>query len=103
MPRYELTLAAETDLREIAQYTLGEWGEQQALRYATALTQTFESIANGKAVSRTFSERLPQVRVTRCEHHYVFYIHSQEKNPCILAVLHKRMDLLARLMDRLPK
>jgi toxin ParE1/3/4 len=65
---YELTLAAEADLREIARYTLRQWGERQ---------------------------------VTRCEHHYVFYLPPEGQKPRIIAVLHENMDLLARLEDRL--
>lgn len=102
MPCYELTLAAEADLREIARYTIRQWGEQQAMRYANTLEEAFQSISNGDVISRIFSKRYPQVRVTRCEHHYVFYLHPNGKNPCIIDVLHERMDMLTRLVDRLP-
>jgi toxin ParE1/3/4 len=76
-------------------------GERQARRYASLLEAGFRTIAAGRAVSRTFSERYPQVRVTRCEHHYVFYLHPEGQKPRILAVLHENMDLLARLEARL--
>src|SRR5688572_1204371 len=101
MSKYELTKAAEADLREIAQYTNKQWGQQQARQYANALIRTFQSIADGDVVSRSFSTRFPQMRVTRCEHHHVFYFHNKEKIPCIIAVLHKRMDMLTRLADRI--
>lgn len=80
MLRYELTLAAESDLRDIAKYTLQQWGEQQAEHYASLLVQTFNAIADGNMTFRTFSPRYPQVCVARCEHHYIFYIHSPGKN-----------------------
>ena len=98
---YALTPAAEADLRDIARYTLRQWGERQARRYARLLEAGFRRIAEGRAVSKTFSERYPQVWVTRCEHHYVFYLHPEGQKPRILAVLHEHMDLLARLEDRL--
>ena len=98
---YELTPAAEADLQEIARYTLHQWGVRQARRYARLLEAGFRKIAEGCAVSKTFSERYPQVRVTRCEHHYVFYLHPDGQKPRILAVLHENMDLLVRLGDRL--
>jgi toxin ParE1/3/4 len=98
---YELTPAAEADLRDIVRYTLRQWGERQARRYARLLEAGFRTIAEGRAVSRAFSERYPQVRVTRCEHHYVFYLHPEGQKPRILAVLHENMDLLARLGERL--
>jgi toxin ParE1/3/4 len=50
---------------------------------------------------KTFSERYPQVRVARCQHHYAFYVHPEAQKPLILAVLHEQMDLLARLGERL--
>ena len=101
MVPYELTPAAEADLREIARYTLRQWGARQAQRYGRLLEAGFRKIAEDRAVSKTFSERYPQVRVTRCEHHYVFSLHPDGQKPRILAVLHEHMDLLARLGDRL--
>ena len=62
MPLYDLTPAAEADLREIARYTLRRWGARQQ-RYARQLAACFRRIAEGRARSKTFSERYPQVRV----------------------------------------
>ena len=98
---YELTPAAEADLRDIARYTLRQWGERQAQRYVRLLEAGSRRIAEGRAVSKTFLERYPQVWVTRCEHHYMFYLHPEGQKPRILAVLHENMDLLARLGERL--
>lgn len=101
MQFYELTVPAQEDLKEIARYTLTEWGEKQSLHYAELLEKRFREIAARTAHSRPFSNRLPQVLVSRCEHHYIFYIHPEKKPPCIIAVLHERMNMLARLTDRL--
>jgi toxin ParE1/3/4 len=101
MPPYDLTPAAEADLREIARYTLRRWGARQQQRYAHQLAACFQRIVEGRARSKTFSERFPQGRVARCQHHYVFYIHPEGQKPLMLAVLHEQMDLLARLGERL--
>ncbi|WP_031433637.1 type II toxin-antitoxin system RelE/ParE family toxin [Methylomarinum vadi] len=101
MLTYELTAAAEEDLRTIARYTLKEWGETQLWRYADLLEKRMEAIAEGAAHSRTFSKRFPEVWVTRCEHHYIFYLHPQGRVPQIIAVLHEKMDLVQRLKHRL--
>jgi uncharacterized protein (DUF1778 family) len=45
--------------REIAQYTVREWGEQQALRYANALSHTFNLIGSGDTLTRLL-DRLPE-------------------------------------------
>jgi len=100
MRPYDLTLAAEADLEEIASYTLEQWGERQQRRYAELLEACFQGIAANTVRSRTVSSRYPQVRVTRCEHHYVFYFVPKGKKPLIIAVLHERMDFLTRLASR---
>ncbi len=98
---YALTLAAEADLREIARYTLRQWGARQQQRYAELLEACFQDIASGRASSKTFSERYPEVRVTRCQEHYVFSLFPEGKTTLIIAVLHGRMDILSRLEARL--
>jgi len=101
MPGYELTEDADSDLAEIIRYTLREWGENQARAYADKLERCFEKIARKEAVSRNFSKKYAQALVTRCEHHYIFYLHPEGEKPRIFAVLHERMDLLTRLTERL--
>jgi hypothetical protein len=51
---YELTPAAEADLREIARYTLRQWGVRQQRRYARQLEACFQGIADG-SLSSTLS------------------------------------------------
>ncbi|TSA40348.1 MAG: type II toxin-antitoxin system RelE/ParE family toxin [Methylococcaceae bacterium] len=101
MQPYELTPSAEDDLKDIARYTLKQWDKKQSIQYAGLLEARFLEITTRSALSRTFSERYPQLQVTRCEHHYIFYIHPEGKRPCIIAVLHERMDKVARLKNRL--
>jgi toxin ParE1/3/4 len=102
-PAYDLTRAARQDIRGIWVYTAEQWGERQADRYTGRLETCFGRIAEGRARSQSFSERYPQVRVTRCEHHYVFYVQPEGQKPLIIAVLHERMDMLARIGARLSR
>ncbi len=101
MRPYELTKDAEADLEEIARYTIEEWGETQAESYLEKISQCFKNIATNKVSSRTFSKKFPDARITRCEHHYIFYFYPEGAKPIIFAVLHERMDMLNRLKDRL--
>jgi toxin ParE1/3/4 len=98
---YDLTRSAKQDVRGIWVYTAEQWGERQADRYTAGLETCFRRIAGRRFRHKTFSERYPQVRVTRCQEHYVFYLLPEGPHPLIIAVLHGRMDLLARLGERL--
>jgi toxin ParE1/3/4 len=98
---YELTPDAERDLREIAQYTLRQWGARQQRRYASLLEAGFRAIAHRRIVPRLFSPDYPDVFVSYCEHHYIFYLHPEGQKPRILAVFHENMHVLARLAERL--
>nr|VFJ94229.1 MAG: Plasmid stabilization system protein ParE [Candidatus Kentron sp. LFY] len=80
---------------------MDRWGERQAAHYAARLERSFSKIADNDAVSRSFSAGYPQVRVMQCARHYVFYLQPKGKKPRIIAVLHERMELLARIADRL--
>jgi len=98
---YELTTPAQDDLKDIARYTLTEWGETQSIHYAELLETRFYEISARTAYARTFSKRYPEVLVSRCEHHYIFYIHQEGRLPCIIAILHERMDMLKQLRNRM--
>ena len=101
MIRYELTTDAEADLKKIARYTLKTWGKKQSLKYAELLEVCFETIANRTVIARVFSKNYSQMKFTRCEHHYVFYMDFENRPPCIIAVLHESMDIVSRLEERL--
>ena len=100
MREYELSQDAQQDLLEIARYTLRTWGSEQARYYELALTRCFESIASGEARARTPLTWRPELRVCRCEHHFVFWLQEGESSPLILAVWHESMDLMVRLRAR---
>ncbi|MEQ1543593.1 type II toxin-antitoxin system RelE/ParE family toxin [Methyloglobulus sp.] len=101
MRPYILTQLAANDLKDIVRYTLNQWGKKQSLHYANLLEKRFQEIADRTAISKSFSNLYPQIRVTHCEHHYIFYVHDEGERPCILAVLHDRMDLVSRLQGLL--
>jgi toxin ParE1/3/4 len=96
-----LSPAAEADLTEIAEYTETTWGPRQADRYRDALAAHFSAIGRGDVHSRKFSRRRAALRVSRCEHHFVFFALRPGARPLILAVLHENMDLMRRVRGRL--
>ena len=103
MADYQLTPEADDDLLGVAHYTIKTWGEEQAEHYAGKLRSCFETIGSGKARPRELLKTRPDLLVTRCEHHYVFYRLRKGQAPLIIAILHENMDLMNRLRERLPR
>ena len=99
--RYVLTAGAEADLRGIIRYTRGQWGEAQVRSYVTKLTRCIERIAAGQVSTKDIGDLYPALRMSRCQHHYVFCLPRDNQPTLIVAILHERMDLMMRLADRL--
>ena len=49
MPSYDLTLAAEEDLRDIWRYTFETWGPEQADKYLGQFGDCFDGIGSRRA------------------------------------------------------
>ncbi|MGD0958563.1 MAG: hypothetical protein ABSB19_02015 [Methylomonas sp.] len=60
-----------------------------------------KEIDNGAAYSRLFSSRYSQLFVTRCEHHFIFYLQKKDVKPLIIAILHESMNMLSWIEERL--
>lgn len=99
MASYELTPAAEEDLREIWRYTHETWGLNQAEAYFDRIEACCQAAGDGRLRSKFFRELPEDVRMARCEHHYIVWLAGER--PIVIAVLHERMDFLRRLRDRL--
>lgn len=99
---YILTAGAADDIREIARYTDRQWGKQQREADVAQLEKVATDLALGKGVFRERKDLYPGVRVQLAGHHFVFCLPRKAEPALILAVLHERMDLVARLTGRLP-
>ena len=76
MPLYDITDDAEADIREIVGYTLENWGVAQTNIYRKAIKDTFELIGRKTVVIRKFSDTFPDLLVTKCQHHDIFYLNE---------------------------
>ena len=101
MATYVLTSQALGDFRDIARYTKRQWGAAQALKYRDELETCAELIALGGGSFKSLSEIHPELRVGRCQHHYIYCLLKDSQPALIVAILHERMDLMARIADRL--
>lgn len=98
---YVYTHQAEAELREIVRYTTRQWGAAQARAYARQIDDAAAALAAGQGVFKDWNELLPGLRVMAAGSHYVFCVHRPGQAALILAILHQRMDLMARLKKRL--
>ena len=98
---YVLTRGAEEDLRGIARYTVAQWGEQLCRTYIAELEMQATALAQGKGVFKDMSTLLPGLRVAACGKHFIFCMPQPDGPALILAILHERMDIMARLKSRL--
>lgn len=102
MPEYRIGPDARDDLLDIALYTLETWGHEQTERYERRLIESFEQIAGGNALSKAPIHERPELRATRCEHHFVFWMRDPvDASVEILAILHENMDLMTRIRSSL--
>ena len=98
---YVLTDDAEADLRGIVRYTRKEWGATQARIYVGKLKAGIACVAAGHGVFKKLDMLYPALRMARREHHCVFCLPRENAPALIVAIFHERMDLMARLADRL--
>lgn len=101
MSSYILSADAEQDLREIARYTLDNWGQQQLNRYRRQLKTQFEAIGSGDIIQRQVSENLSNVHVAKAGAHFIFYLTPAHHKPIIIAIFHEARDYVRLLSSRL--
>ncbi|KAB2661406.1 type II toxin-antitoxin system RelE/ParE family toxin [Brucella tritici] len=102
MTAYVLTVEAEADMRHIIRYTRKQWSDTQVRRYIGNLERGIANLAAGQGTFKDMSALFPMLRMAHCcEHHYVFCLPRENASALVVAIFHERMDLMARLADRL--
>lgn len=98
---YNLTSEAEADIRSIIRYTRKQWGDDQVRRYITKLEDGITRLATAQGPFKDMGLLYPGLRMSGCQQHYVFCLPREDAPALIVAILHERMDLMARLTSRL--
>ena len=101
MASFELAPEAEADIDGIFDYTARLWGAEQGYKYLLQLNECAEKIGVGKGRYKDFSHIRPGLRSIRCQHHYIYFVRMEDMSARIVAVFHERMDLIARIAERL--
>ena len=91
MGNFRLTSRAESDLAEIADYTIETFGIEQARRYRVALETCFQTIADNPKVGRSADQLAPELRRYKHQSHVVFYM-PEGQGALIVRVLHESRD-----------
>jgi toxin ParE1/3/4 len=82
---------ATQDIRDILQYTLEQWGEDQQIKYRGILTQALAHLQNNPHLGQLKEDIYRGLRVYRVEKHNIFYIVSKDTLR-VARILHVRMD-----------
>lgn len=73
MAAYRLSKAAENDIAAIAEYTIENFGIEQAVTYRDSLIRTFEFLAGFPRAARERSELRGNARVYPVQSHLIIY------------------------------
>ena len=93
MAAYRLTPKAADDLDGIHEYTITNFGLEQARDYLNGLRRRFGDLAERPALGRRADRLAPGLRHYPYRSHVVFYMPENE-GVLIVRVLHESMDTL---------
>jgi len=96
MSEYRLSSRAESDLAEIADYTIERFGIEQARRYRDELESCIQTLAANPMIGRSADELGSKLRRYEHQSHIVFYLPS-DQGVFVVRVLHQRMDYARHL------
>ena len=94
---------AQRDVEAIRQYTERNWGMEQARKYRAQLRACSARLAGDPNWGKDLTSFRPGLRAVRCQHHFVFCLFAGAHPPVIIGFLHERMDLMARMAERLER
>ena len=91
MPGYRLSREAESDIGDIARYTIERFGIEQARTYRDSMISCFQSLAKNPAIGIKADYIREGYRRFDHRSHVIFY-KSEGPDILIIRVLHKRMN-----------
>lgn len=98
--RLRFSLLAEWDLHEIFEYTRKRWSDEQALKYAIEMDDTFRLLLRHTDSGRALPEPYDSFRALRHRAHVAYYVYADDELT-IVRVLHKNMLPLRYLREAL--
>ena len=94
----ELSLLAEGDLEDIAQYTHKKHGEEHIDIYFSALAHGMSLIAENPDMGHVRDDIPEPYKAIQIEHHIIIYL-KKEETVYIARILHENMELSQHRID----
>ena len=82
---------ADADIEICADYTIGEWGHEQARKYVRELRRAIESLATGALRFPLYDEVYRGLRRKRSGQHHIYYLAFKGRVE-VLNVIHVQRD-----------
>jgi toxin ParE1/3/4 len=94
MVGYRLTIRAETDVESIYEYSVLNFGPEQAGAYFDSLFARFALLAEYSGLGHDYGHITPGLRRFEQASHSIYYIRRDDGNVQILRILGQRQDPL---------
>ncbi len=91
MAEYRLSPAAQRDLEDIFDFTVAEWGLEQALRYADLIEAACAQLASAPQTAPACDDIRPGYRRRVVQMHTI-YFRIEAYGVAVIRILHGRMD-----------
>lgn len=91
MAEFRLSPAAQADLDGIFDYTVRQWGVDQALRYTQELEDLCTALAQVPTLASDCGHIRPGYRRGAAGRHFV-YVRVEDYGIAVIRILHQRMD-----------
>lgn len=99
MRSFDLTKAAQADLKSIARYTQQRWGVRQRNAYLKEMDHTFRSLARDPEIGRACDEIREGYGKFPHGTHVIYYRQVAARRMQVVRILHAAMDLGTHLGD----
>lgn len=92
MADYQLSSKAVEDIANIADYTIGAFGIEQARRYRTGIEQALKRLADNPLIGKSADHVAENLRSWSYGSHIIYYI-ATRTGILVARILHQRMDV----------
>ena len=101
MAKVTLRQEAIDDLNEIWKYTFGKWSEKQADKYYATIRLACNEIGENPELGKEYTGIIRRLLGLKSGKHIIFYHQISDNEIEIVRILHERMDLKKRILDKL--